>query len=164
MASMRHTVLLSLVALGALVPAAHAQAPHPLPARIHANVGMPGAGPASYANVDLDLGPLPWVMVGCVSRVAGTCFATQRVTLTDADRAALVTRIQEVYAVPLCEREGFAPGDPDYTMDFPATHYAGHLPADPRAIAARTVGPCAAPTRLAWWLAERFTAGTRGPR
>lgn len=164
MAPMRHTALLSLVALGALTPAADAQAPHPLPARIRASVGMPGPAPVSYANVTVELGALPWVMVGCVSRVSGTCFATRRVTLTDADRAALVTRVQEVYAVPLCEREASAPGDPAYTMDFPANHYAGHLPADARNVASRTTGPCAAPTRLAWWLAERFTAGPRATR
>lgn len=161
MTSMRPATHLLLVALGALTSTAEAQAPHPLPARIRAAVGMPGPAPVSYANVTLDLGSLPWVMVGCVSRLSGSCFATRRVTLTDADRSALVGRIQEVYSMPLCEREGFAPGDPSYTMDFPASHYAGHLPVDPRAIPARTGGPCAAPTRLAWWLAERFTAGTR---
>jgi len=161
---MRHAALLSVIALGSMVSAAHAQAPRPLPARIHANVGMPGTATTSYANVNLDLGPLPWTMIGCVSRVEGACFATQRVVLSDADRAALVTRVQEVYAVPRCEPEGVFPGDPRYSMDFPADHYTGHLPADPSAIAARTAGPCGAPARLAWWLAERFSAGSRGPR
>jgi|JI10StandDraft_1071094.scaffolds.fasta_scaffold484452_2 hypothetical protein len=164
---MRYAALLSVVALGSLVSTAHAQvpqAPRPLPARIRAAVGMPGTSTTSYANVTLDLGPLPWTMVGCVSRVEATCFATQRVVLSDADRVALVTRVQEVYAVPRCEPEGFSPGDPRYSMDFPANHYAGHLPADPSAIAARTAGPCGAPARLAWWLAERFSAGSRGPR
>ncbi len=164
---MRYAALLSVVALGSLVSTAHAQtpsAPRPLPARIRVQVGMPGSAPTNYANVTLDLGPLPWTMIGCVSRVAGTCFATQRVVLSDADRVVLVTRVQEVYAVPRCEPEGFFPGDPTYSMDFPADHYAGHLPAAPRDLARRTEGACAAPARLAWWLAERFTAGTRGPR
>ena len=87
-----------------------------------------------------------------------------RVPLSDAARAALVTRVQAVHAMGRCEPESFSPGDPRYSMDFPANHYAGHLPADPSAIAARTAGPCAAPARLAWWLAERFNAGSRGPR
>jgi len=165
--AMRHAALLSVVALGSLVSTADAQvprSPRPLPARIHAIVGMPGTSTTRYTNVTLDLGPLPWTMIGCVSRVEGTCFATRRVVLSDADRVVLVTRVQEVYAVERCEPEGFSPGDPRYAMDFPANHYAGHLPADPRAIAARTAGPCAAPTRLAWWLAERFNAGSRGSR
>lgn len=160
---MRPALVLT-AALAASLGTAHAQAPRPLPARIRAAVGLPGTAALSFANVTLDLGPLPWTMVGCTSRLAGTCFATQRVTLTDADRAALVTRVQEVLNLGRCGPLGGAPGEPAYTIDFPAAHYAGHLPADPAAIPARTSDPCAAPSRLAWWLAERFTAGTRPGR
>ena len=152
----RHALPLA-IAMVCAARSAHAQAPRPLPATIVAAVGQPGASPASFVNVTVTLGALPWTMWGCTARLAGVCFATRRLELTEADRRELVTRVQEVYALPRCEPEGFAPGDPAYTVTFPASNYEGHLPASVAAVAARSGGPCGAPARLAWWIAQRFT-------
>jgi hypothetical protein len=149
--------LAALAALVALPFAARAQAPRPMPGFIVAQVGLPDATPARFANVTVTLQALPWTMHGCVANVAGVCFATRRIDLTEADRRELVTRVQDVSARRRCEPEGFAQGDPAYTIAFPAAVYAGHLPARSADIAARSAGPCEAPARLAWWITQRFT-------
>lgn len=154
--STRPAPALSAAILCAAVSSVHAQAPHPLPATIVAAVGQPDAAPASFVSVTVALGALPWTMTGCVSRTAGVCFATRRLVLTEADRRELVTRVEAVSGLGRCEPEGFSPGDPAYSLAFPAASYEGHLPARAALIPERTVGPCAAPARLAWWIAQRF--------
>lgn len=139
---------------------ATAQSP-PRATTLHAEVGLPGASPARFVNVTVEMGAAPWAMEGCVASAAGTCRATQRVVLTEAERASLRAHLDALARVPLCEPEGFAPGDPPYTFSIPGRAFAGHLPARVADLPARTAGPCGAPARLAWWIAQRFTAGTR---
>lgn len=128
---------------------------------VRAEVGLPDATPARFVNVTIQQDSTPWTMDGCVSNLSGSCFATQRVPLTADDERALRSHLDAVARMPLCEPEAFAPGDPAYTVSIPSRELAGHLPANAAEIEARTAGPCGAPARLAWWIAQRFTAGTR---
>jgi len=145
------TLALSLTAMTAA-----AQAPAPLPAHIIAAVGLPGPGPARFANATIDFGTAAWAVVGCVSSSAGMCFATQHVVLTPAQRTELVRLWADVAAMPRCEPAAFAPGDPAFNVSTPSASYDGHLPAAAADLPARTTGVCAADTRLAWWLAQRL--------
>lgn len=153
---MRATVVVGAVVVVLFAAQAHAQspgqAPRPLPARIDAVIGLPGTGPARYVNVSLDFSTAVWAIEGCVSSAPGACAATARIVLDQAQRLELVVLLQDALTPRRCEPEGFAPGDPEYTLDTPAQTWAGHLPRDPAQVPARTQGPCAAATRLAWWL------------
>lgn len=138
--------------------AADGQAPAPMPAHIIAAVGLPGAGPARFANATIDFSTAAWAVDGCVSASAGVCFATQHVVLTPAQRTELVRLWADVAAMPLCEPAAFAPGDPAFNLSTPSASYDGHLPAAAADLPARTTGVCAADARLAWWLAQRLGA------
>lgn len=132
------------------------QAPAPMPASLHAHIGLPGS-PGRFANLTIDFSQPSWEIVGCVSTGAG-CRATHTVTPSAAQRTELVRLWQDVAAMPRCEPAGFVPGDPEYGLDTPAASYTGHLPAAIADVPARTVGPCLADARLAWWLVQTFGA------
>jgi hypothetical protein len=146
---------LALLAAVLLLPSlAAAQAPAPMPASLHAHIGLPGS-PGRFANVGIDFGTTAWELSGCISS-GGGCRATRSVTLTAAQRTELVRLWQEVATMGRCEPAGFHPGDPEYTIDTPAASYSGHLPAAAADVPARTTGPCLADARLAWWLVQTF--------
>ncbi|MFO0682288.1 MAG: hypothetical protein U0234_09570 [Sandaracinus sp.] len=102
-------------------------------------------------------------VIGCVSSVVGTCFATLRVPLDGAAEAELAQLLADVRAIQLCEPEAIVPGDLDYQLSWEGAPraYAGHLPADESNIAARGSGPCRADARLAWWIARWILASSR---
>lgn len=141
-------------------------APHALPARITADVVLPGPVPDRHVLVSIDLGSgLPWTISGCTSPGGAPCEESARVELDEAARTELVTAIEEVRAIPRCEPEGIFPDDRPYTLTltgFPRT-YAGGLPGDASAMATRNAGPCRADARLSWWIASRFEAGASAP-
>jgi hypothetical protein len=158
---------LALLLLGlclSLAARAQAQAPHALPAHVTAQIGLPGSGPARFANLTLTLGALPWVIEGCIASSAGVCFATARVELTEPQRRELVVILQLLAQRMRCPPPAAEPGDPAFTITTPSDVWQGALPADPARIAARTSGQCAAASQLAWWLASRFQAGTTPTR
>lgn len=142
----------------ALASLASAQVPHPLPARIDASIGVPGASPPAFLNVSIDLGAPRWVITGCVSSAAGACPETTRVELMNAERVELAQILEAFHAMPRCEPQGFAPGDPPYDLRFPGQTWSGHLADMPAAIPGRIAGPCGPPSRLAWWLVTHFPA------
>jgi hypothetical protein len=152
---MRAPPALAVALVLAVASSARAQVPHPLPPHIHGTIALPGAPPARFVNVTVTLGANEWAIEGCVSSGARTCRAT-RIVLDDAARRELVTAIEAIHSMPRCEPEGFAPGDPAYTLETPAVTWSGHLPRDASQVAARTTGPCAACTALAWWIVRRF--------
>jgi len=141
----------------ACLPAA-AQAPATVPARIVAVIGVPGTPPGAprYLNVTVETSGSPWTLVGCVATVPRACYRTHRVILDAAARTELRAHIAAIRAMPRCEPEGFAPGDPAYSLDTGQEEWTGHLPADPAQIPGRTRDPCAATTALAWWIVQRF--------
>jgi len=149
---MRAVLMIVVMVLAAGTAHAEGQAPRPLPARIDAVVGLPGTGSARWSNVNIDFSTATWALEGCVSSAPGACAATARIVLTQAQRQELVVLLQDALTPRRCEPEGFAPGDPEYTITTPAETWTGHLPRDAAQVPARTQGPCAAPTRLAWWL------------
>jgi hypothetical protein len=148
---MRAAPLIVVMFLGAGTAHAQGQAPRPLPSRIDAVVGLPGTGPARWANVNIDFSTSEWALEGCAASAPGACAATARIVLTPTLRQELVLLVEDVLTPRRCEPEGFAPGDPAYTITTPSQTWAGHLPRDPAQVPARTRGPCAAATRLAWW-------------
>lgn len=151
-------LLVPLALLLALPSLAGAQAPAALPARIDAQIGLPGGGPPRFANLTLTLGPLPWVIEGCVSSSAGACTATRRVELTEAQRRELVVVLQQIAQRLRCPPPDAQPGDPTFTIRTPTDRWEGALPADRAQIPARTGGGCAAINRLAWWFVTAFQA------
>lgn len=149
-------LVLSLL-LFAIPGIAQAQAPAALPARIDAQIGLPGTGPARYLNVSIDLGSGPrWSITGCVASAPGACAATATIPLDDAGRRELVQRIQAMQARMRCPPPRPSPGDPTFTISTPSDSWVGALPRDPAQIPARTAGVCAASEGLAWWLVQRF--------
>ncbi len=152
---MRRFTVLAIVVAACVGSLAEAQAPPPLPPEISFVVGLPDEAAPRSIVATLSMSGLPWVIEGCVT-TSSACFATRRVTLSDAQRAELVTHWSAVASMPRCEPEGFAPGDPEYSFGTPTISHRGHLPRASRDIAARSGGPCGAPMRLAWWLAQTF--------
>jgi len=156
---MRNLVTLGAVAAVMAAGTAWAQpsqAPRPLPASIRAVIGLPGAGPARYANVTIDLSSGGWSLEGCESTGRGACRRTRRIVLAEAQRQELVRLLAEIDAMPRCEPEAYQPGDPEYELVMPAQTWTGHLPRNAADVPSRTQGTCAAPTRLAWWILQWF--------
>jgi hypothetical protein len=156
--AMRAVLVMVVMILAAGTADAQGQAPRPLPARIDAVVGLPGTGPAQWANVNIDFSNAAWALEGCVSSAPGSCRATARIVLTQSQRQELVVLLQDVLTPRRCEPEGFVPGDPEYSITTPSETWSGHLPRDSAQVATRTQGPCAATTRLAWWFVQAFGA------
>ncbi len=93
---------------------------------------------------------------GCVTSASQVCTRTRGVALTAAQRQELVGLLGEIDSMPPCVPEVFQPGDPEYSLGLGTRTWSGHLPRDAAQIPARTQGPCAAPTRLAWWVVQAF--------
>ncbi len=130
-----------------------------IPGEIRATVGIDGG---RFVTATLTSTP-PATVIGCVSSVAGTCFATLRIPLDDEATSELARLLADVSAIPRCEPEGIFPGDLDYELSWegaPRT-YEGHVPADEHTMAARGSGPCRADARLAWWIARWVLASSR---
>lgn len=104
----------------------------------------------------------PLVVTGCVMPESAPCEESMRVVLDDDAREELQALLDDVAATPRCEPDGIFPGDRDYTLSVEGgATYAGHIPADPAQMAARTGGPCRADARLAWWIARWLMGATR---
>lgn len=130
-----------------------------MPSRIEAEIGLPGTGVARFANLTVDLGGAAWTIEGCVASVAGACFATSRVVLSDAERRELTSIVALVQQRMRCPPPRAQPGDPAFTIRMGGSTWEGALPADPAQLGARTSGACAASARLAAWLVSHFPPG-----
>ena len=107
------------------------------------------------------LGPhAVWSIEGCVTSASRVCTRTRAVLLMPADRAAYVSLWFAIRATPLCEPEGIFPGDRMFELQSAQGNFTGRLPANVADLAARNGGPCRAHARMAWWVAERFLAGS----
>lgn len=133
--------------------------PAGVPPQIRATVGIDGG---RFVTATLE-SAAPAAVVGCVSTVAGTCFATVRVPLDADAMSELAQHVTDVLAIPLCEPAALVPGDLSYTLSWPGAprSYEGPVPADESTMAARGSGPCRADARLAWWIARWVLSSSR---
>ena len=129
-----------------------------LPARIEAEIGLPGAGAPRFASLTVDLRGTAWAIDGCVGTLAGVCYWTSRVVLSDAERSELTSIVALVQQRMRCPPPRTQPGDPAFTIRMDGATWEGALPADPAQLGARTSGACAAAARLAAWLVSHFPA------
>lgn len=133
--------------------------PRSVPAVLRLRMHLPGPAPDRYLVATLRIGlGTESTLVGCVAGVDGACEETQREVLTAADHEAYLRAWSEVAAMPPCEPLARFPGDRLFTLEAAGTRYEDPLPADPAQLEARTRETCAAPARLAVWIARRMRA------
>ncbi len=146
------------VASSSAAPAPSARAPRPTPTGATFGIHLPGADPNRFASIDAELRGSSGTLVGCVSTAVGRCRATQQVVLTAADLARYTELWRAIDAMPRCEPLARFATDRIFTITAGEVTYEDPLPADPAAVDARTADECAAPGRLAAWVARRFGA------
>ncbi|MDQ3033389.1 MAG: hypothetical protein M3Y87_13295 [Myxococcota bacterium] len=126
----------------ALAASAGAQSAAALPARIDAEIGLPGACAARFANLTVDLSGTRWAIEGCVASAAAACFATSRFVLSDAPRCELTSIVALVQQRMRCPPPRAQPGDPAFSIRMSSGKWEGAPPAIPRS-SVRTSGACA---------------------
>jgi len=131
---------------------------YPMPATIRVDVHLPGPEVERYLTGTISQEGASWFLVGCISAVRGSCRATQRVALGEADTRRIRTELALVFTTPVsCAQPTPGPGDREYTLTIDGNPHTGFLPSDPAAIPSRIeASVCQAMNRLAWWIVQRF--------
>lgn len=131
---------------------------YPMPTTIQADVHVPGPEAERYLTGTIEQDGGSWFLIGCFSSLRGSCRATSRAALSDADTRRIRTELALVFTTPVsCAQWTPEPGDREYRLTIDGNTHTGFLPADPAAIPGRTQdNVCRAMDRLAWWIVQRF--------
>lgn len=133
--------------------------PRRIPAVVRLRAHLPGAASDRHLHATLTLGlGTESTLTGCIAGPDPACEETQREVLDAADHAAYERAWADIEHMPRCEPLARFPGDRLFVLALAGTRYEDPLPADPAQIAQRTAETCAAPARLAAWIARRMRA------